>query len=191
MNFFEFINDPNSVSSDLTSLINKRFKTESSHSNSLGRKLNGVTLNDLVSSDSWLSDEILEMDTTLSYSALQYLEVYWIIRSILKQKPANQDIIKIIFFLPNDEDKYYRTEGNVDFENKIQEFLRADFPDRKMTVNIHFWQFSYSDKLSHRPYNQHFKKNKHKWANAEMLREIKATFEPTKLIKDIEDYNSK
>lgn len=79
-----------------------------------------------------------------AYSAMQYVEGYYLIRrSVEKAIEEGRREIKIAFVFPNDEGKYYLNS----FSDDIEAMLRADFDDKlnAIKIDIGFSFFEYLD----------------------------------------------
>lgn len=101
---------------------------------------------------STLLDCVKEKDLSEAYSAMQYIEAYYLIREavekgILKNEPK----IAIAFVLPNDESKYCK-----DLPVDIEEMLKLDFGMALMDkeISIKFYCFKYGNSLKCRSYNR-------------------------------------
>jgi hypothetical protein len=95
-------------------------------------------------------DCIKDKDVSSAYSAMQYMEGYYLIReSVKKGLSKGQKMIEIAFVHPNDESKYYQ-----DFPNDIQKMLTLDFGMdlTNVKVNISLKFFAYGESLTSRPY---------------------------------------
>jgi hypothetical protein len=107
------------------------------------------TVSQLFDGASSLFDCIQEKNCTAAYSAMQYLEGYYLVRESVRKGLSNrQERIQIAFVLPNDEGKYYR-----EFSKEIAKMLRSEFGDalEGIGVDISFYYFQYG-KLEDRPY---------------------------------------
>ena len=83
-----------------------------------------------------------------SYSALRYLEGYFLIRKILEEtkfKPG--DDINIVFLLPNNEDQYYKNADDLkSFQKDVCEMLRIEKPSfTKGQITITFIPFEWRE----------------------------------------------
>lgn len=108
------------------------------------------TVGALFNEQASLFDCIKDRDLALAYSALQYIEGYYLIREIVEKRLSlRQKKIEIAFALPNDESKYY-----LDLPNDIEKMLRLDFGEKlsEVSVNISFFSFQYGKGLKERPY---------------------------------------
>ena len=89
---------------------------------------------------------LINMDTSKTYSAIQYIEALYLIYSLVKT-----NICDICFMLPNDETKYYNEKY---FSDDLTLFLKLMNLDQLIPkVNVHFIPFKYSTNLKARPYN--------------------------------------
>jgi hypothetical protein len=96
-----------------------------------------------------------ERDCGKSYSALQYLEGYYLI-SQLVEEGISQGLseINLIFALPNDEWKYYEDKDNSlmqDVSSLTKEKLCEK--TKNLKVNILFYTFNFTQDSRSRPYN--------------------------------------
>lgn len=101
----------------------------------------GMTIEKFFNQTISLLDCIAEKDVINSYSQLQYVEGYYLIReAISRGLDQKQQKIEIAFVLPNDEAKYYQ-----DYPQDIEKMLQADFGDtlNDMEINIRFRFFKY------------------------------------------------
>lgn len=110
----------------------------------------GKTVDELFMQKTTLVDCIKELDVKKSYSTLQYLEGYYLIReAILRGIEQNKQKIQVAFVLPNDEAKYYK-----DYPDELEKILRAEFGqnlnDRQIIVYFRF--YNYGTNSSSRPY---------------------------------------
>lgn len=102
--------------------------------------------------------EKFEDDAAKAYSAVQYIEGFYLIEQVV-QTCLDQKEINVVFALPNDESKYYG-KGTDSFAEDLQAFLKAKFGDRlaSKNINIYFYSFNFrespeSDNINDRPYN--------------------------------------
>lgn len=117
---------------------------------SKSRPLRGKTVGDFFKNKS-LFDRIQNLDLAQAYSAMQYIEAYYLIReSVQRGLDKGEKIITIAFVLPNDEGKYYS-----DLENDIKKMLQLDFGNviKGIAINISFRFFRYTNDLAKRPYS--------------------------------------
>lgn len=114
------------------------------------RKLIGKTVGEFLGNQASLLDCIKNVDLSRAYSAMQYIEAYYLIRESVQNGINNgSKKIQIAFILPNDESKYYQ-----DLADDIQSMLRADFNKgiEDCNIMIYFQFFIYGFKISCRPY---------------------------------------
>lgn len=105
----------------------------------------GMTIRDFFNQAISLLDCINERDVIKSYSMLQYVEGYYLIREAINRGlEQRQQKIEIAFMLPNDEAKYFQ-----DYPQDIEKMLQADFGDtlNDMEINIRFRFFKYDPQL--------------------------------------------
>lgn len=117
---------------------------------SANQKESGTKISALFNRQSSLFDCIEDSDVSSVYSAMQYIEAYYLIHeSVNNGLSKGQKKIEIAFVLPNDESKYY-----VDLPKDIEEMLRLDFGKnlRGVDVNISFQFFRYGESITSRPY---------------------------------------
>jgi len=94
--------------------------------------------------DETLLKNIMTKDTSKVYSAVQYIEVFYLIMKSIEQKMFN-----IYFLLPNNECEYYNNEH---FRSDITTFVQLmDITNTE--INIEFVPFKYSSNIKARPYN--------------------------------------
>ncbi len=113
------------------------------------QRKSGKSLYTFLNEQPSLFDAIGELDLSSAYSAMQYIEAYYLIRRAIEDKLIQgKKESQIAFILPNDEGKYY-----LDLEKEIGEMLRLDFGDSiaEMKVKITFQFFLYGDSLASRP----------------------------------------
>lgn len=117
---------------------------------SANRNPRGKTVKELFDQQSTLVDCIKEWDVSKSYSILQYLEGYYLIRNtLIKGLEQKKQKIQVAFALPNDEAKYYQ-----DLPEDIEKMLRAEFGEKLngVEVNVYFRFYEYGPSKSSRPY---------------------------------------
>lgn len=110
----------------------------------------GITVGAFFNNQSSLFDCIAGLKLSCAYSAMQYVEAYYLVQESVKKGLANgQKRIEIVFVLPNDESKYY-----VDLAKDIESMLELDFGKALLgiEVNITFHFFQYGNSESARPY---------------------------------------
>lgn len=116
-----------------------------------------LTIGELFNKKISLADCIKTENLGQSYSKLQYLEGYYLIReAFIRGREAfkrgldqEEQKINVAFVLPNDEAKYYQ-----DYPQDIEEMLKAEFGEKEMEgfeVNIYFRFYNYLSTDS-RPY---------------------------------------
>lgn len=115
-----------------------------------GQKKSGKKVASLFDDRISLFDSIRDLDVTAAYSAMQYVEGYYLIQeSVRKGLLKKEKKIQIAFVLPNNEDKYYR-----DFPKEVGKMLELDFgkelKDVEVAISFHF--FRYGDSSEARPY---------------------------------------
>lgn len=118
------------------------------------RKPIGMTIGDFFNQTISLLDCINERDVIKSYSMLQYVEGYYLIREAINRGlEQKQQKIEIAFMLPNDEAKYFQ-----DYPQDIERMLLIDFGDALsgIEINIRFRFFKYDPRLlnSDRTWNE-------------------------------------
>lgn len=110
----------------------------------------GLTIRSFFNNRPSLFDFMEELDIVYAYSAMQYIEAYYLIQeSVKKGLLKEQKKIAIALVLPNDESKYY-----LDLPRDIENMLRLDFGKALEGVEIYisFYFFKYGDSLNSRPY---------------------------------------
>lgn len=113
------------------------------------RKKN-MTMNDFFNHQSSLFDCIKDLDVSSAYSAMQYIEGFYLIQeSVRKGILKNQQKILISFILPNDESKYY-----LDLPKDIEKMLHLEFKEKliDLEIRIFFYFFKYGESTASRPY---------------------------------------
>lgn len=121
------------------------------------RKPRGKTIEDLFEKQLTLIDCIKEWDVSKSYSLLQYLEGYYLIREAIRRGlEQNKQKIQVAFVLPNDEAKYYQ-----DLPADIEKMLQAEFGEKLngLELNIYFKFYEYTSTPRSRPYLGPYKKS--------------------------------
>jgi hypothetical protein len=121
-------------------------------------KAMGKTVAELFENRVSLFDSIKEMDVGKAYSAMQYVEGYYLVQEAVRsglEKGLKK--IDIAFALPNDEAKYYR-----DFPEEMERWVRLVFGDRvrDRAIRVEFDFFAYGELPSSRPYIDKAKKAK-------------------------------
>lgn len=110
----------------------------------------GITVKTFFNQQSSLFDCIKDLDLSLAYSPMQYIEGYYLIQESVKRGlMKGRTKIEIAFVLPNDESKYY-----LDLSKDIEKMLQLDFEKDLVgiEINISFQFFQYGDSLTSRPY---------------------------------------
>jgi hypothetical protein len=106
-----------------------------------------ITVAKLFEGKPTLFDGIRDLDLSEAYSAMQYVEGYYLIQEAIKRRLAEgQRKVQIAFALPNDESKYYR-----DFPSDIPKMVELEF-GREIEVHITFQFFRYGGSVGERPY---------------------------------------
>lgn len=108
------------------------------------------TVSEFFNNQPSLLDCIKNLDLAEAYSAMQYIEAYYLIReSVQRGLKEGQESMAIAFVLPNDESKYY-----LDLKKDIQEMLLLDFGKAidGIVINITFRFFVYGKDKDFRPY---------------------------------------
>lgn len=106
----------------------------------------GITVAELFQNKCPVLESIYKMDAENAYSALQYLEGIYLIRTIIGQEPASSPakVSNVVFALFNNESEYYRdNEGS--FAKDLSAMLDISFGSslagRK--INIAFYNVNY------------------------------------------------
>ena len=110
----------------------------------------GISIEELFNCQDSLFNCIKNLDVSKAYSAMQYVEGYYLIQESVRKALLNrQKKIQIAFVLPNDEKKYY-----LDYPKDIEKMLQMDFGEdlSDVDINISFQFFEYGDSLNSRPY---------------------------------------
>jgi hypothetical protein len=113
------------------------------------KKQIGKKVIDLFNNQSSLFDFIKDLDVVHAYSAMQFIEGYYLIReSIKKGILKKQRKINTIFVLPNNEIDYY-----LDYPKDIEKILKLDFGESliNIDINIEFRCFKFKE-ITSRPY---------------------------------------
>lgn len=95
------------------------------------------------------------LDTSKSYSALQYVEGCYFINQVVESATdKGQKVVNLIFALPNDECKYYDLKDDC-FLKDITVMLNEKLGEklRDMNINIMFYAFEFGKNKQNRPYN--------------------------------------
>ena len=117
---------------------------------SANRNPRGKTIKELFEEELSLVDCIKEWDVCKSYSILQYLEGYYLIReALIRGVEQGKQKIQVAFALPNDEAKYYQ-----DLPEDIEKMLKAEFGEKLngLELNVYFRFYEYGSAISSRPY---------------------------------------
>lgn len=133
-------------------LPRKQWLTELSAS----RDAQGKTIKELFGQQTTLVDCIKEWDVSKSYSILQYLEGYYLIReALIRGLEQRKQKIQLAFVLPNDEAKYYQ-----DLPDDIEKMLKAEFGEKLngLELNVYFKFYKYGSSNLSRPYLGEVKK---------------------------------
>jgi hypothetical protein len=112
---------------------------------SKGKTPSGMSIDQFFGNQISYLDSVKEMDTESTYSILQYVEGYYLIKeAIIRGMEKNQSKIEIAFMLPNDEAKYYQ-----DYPQDIEKMLKADFGTslEDIVINIRFRFFKYDPRF--------------------------------------------
>ena len=88
-------------------------------------------------------------DNAYIYSALQYLEVFFIAQKFYQSK--NCEKYNIVFLLPGDEYTYYTDKTNK-LCTALQEDLNTFFKESSSQLQLHFYGFKYLHNGCTRPY---------------------------------------
>lgn len=109
------------------------------------RMSSGMSIDQFFSRQISYLDCVKEMDTEKTYSILQYVEGYYLIKEAVVRALANKQIkIEIAFMLPNDEAKYYQ-----DYPQDIEKMLKADgILLDNIVINVRFRFFKFDPRLS-------------------------------------------
>lgn len=119
-----------------------------------------MTIKSLFEEKTSLIDSVGDKDVERGYSCLQYVEGYYLIERIIKEKiPSGVNKIAICFVLPNDESKYY-----LDYPTELERMLRLGFGKALdgIDLKIRFLFFEYGETLDARPYVDRQAKKKDK-----------------------------
>lgn len=148
--FFKFCTQFN-ADDPLYQLVNRELPKKQWLVNlSAKRKPREIIVRDLLGDRPSLVDCIKTWDVAQSYSLLQYLEGYYLIReAIVRGIDEGRKRIQVAFVLPNDEAKYYR-----DLPENLDRMLQAEFGDalKEVTLNVDFRFYKYGSQKSSRPY---------------------------------------
>ncbi|MGZ6251147.1 MAG: hypothetical protein ACXWL2_03905 [Candidatus Chromulinivorax sp.] len=112
---------------------------------SAGRRETGIKLKEVLPARAL--EPIHELDTTHTYAALQYLEGIFLTKKIA-QHPSSAPKENVIFFLPNDEYKYYVSEQ---IEADMNNMLQSKIPTDK-DIDVTFNCFKFGSSIQERPY---------------------------------------
>lgn len=114
------------------------------------RKPDDRTVSTFFANRDSLLDSMKGMDVQHAYSSLQYVEGYYLIQNVIRQKLQLQEKnIKICFVLANDEAKYY-----LDYPTELRKMLDLDFGDtlNDVEVEVNFLFFDYLEDKRARTY---------------------------------------
>ncbi|CUI17413.1 hypothetical protein PNK_1806 [Candidatus Protochlamydia naegleriophila] len=117
---------------------------------SAAQKKSGRSVASLFDDRVSLFDCIKKLDVTAAYSAMQYVEGYYLIQeSVRKGLLKREKKIQIAFVLPNNESKYY-----LDLPKDIGKMLELAFGKELngVEVTISFQFFLYGETMDARPY---------------------------------------
>lgn len=95
-------------------------------------------------------DRLYANKTSYAYSAIQYVEAYYLIReSVAKALAEKRKDANVFFVLPNDEGKYYQ-----DLPKELDVLLKLDFGDRikDLKIKVTFLPYLYTSSIKARPY---------------------------------------
>lgn len=100
-------------------------------------------------------ESLREMDTAKVYSALQYIEAFYLLQRMVEvEVNKGMDEITVVFGLPGSEYRYYYDESGSFQEDTIR-VLKDMFGDRLngKKLKVLFYTFDYSKDEKRRPYN--------------------------------------
>lgn len=148
--FFKFCTQYNQESS-LYRLVNKELlRKQWLVELSANRNTRGITVEELFEQQPTLVDCIKEWDVSQSYSILQYLEGYYLVKeALVRGLEKEKQKIQVAFVLPNDEAKYYQ-----DLPDDIEKLLKAEFSEKLngLELNIYFRFYRYGPTVNSRIY---------------------------------------
>lgn len=148
--FFKFCTQYNQET-PLYRLVNEELsKKEWLKELSANRKPRLKTVEYLFDKQPNLVECIKEWDVCKSYSILQYLEGYYLIReALIRGLEQGKQKIPVAFVLPNDEAKYYK-----DLPEDLEKMLKAEFGEKLngIELNVYFKFYEYGSSKSSRPY---------------------------------------
>ena len=130
------------------------FTNESLKKSSQPFRKSGITIAELFDDHCSVLQPIFAKDASKSYSLLQYLEGYFLIKNAVKNALAKEGPIHIVFSLPNDESKYYFNEQNsflTDCQFLLEQEFGSQLEGREVTIN--FYNFQFGERIDQRPYN--------------------------------------
>lgn len=111
---------------------------------SMERKETGIKLKEVLPAQAL--EPIHDLDTAHAYSVLQYLEGIFLTKQVVLA--SQEKNINIVFFLPNDEYKYYVTKQ---IEQDMKTLLAGKIP-ADTTINATFNCFRFGQSIADRPY---------------------------------------
>jgi hypothetical protein len=112
---------------------------------SVDRRITGIKLKEVLPARAL--EPIHDLDTAHTYSALQYLEGIFLTKKVANLTPEEREQ-DIVFFLPNDEYKYYVSEQ---MEGDLNNLLKGKIPADKL-INATFYCFKFGSSIQERPY---------------------------------------
>lgn len=97
---------------------------------------------------------ILEIDTIKSYSALQYIEGFYLVLRMVESQ-IDKEEINLVFALPNNENDYYKDEEK-SFKKDLTAILKEKFKERlrNKRVNLFFLGFAFGKSAFGKPNNK-------------------------------------
>ena len=144
--FFTELRSVTEENEDLFALLKDILSRESLREPSIDYAESGKTLSTAIGEIPLINNsDISDLDTAKCYSLFQYIEFFYIVKSVLQK---NENASRIRFHLPNDENKYYPESTLV---NDLRAFLVAY--GVVCNAEIHINCFNYSNDPMHRPYN--------------------------------------
>jgi len=149
--YADFKEDESAELKDLSEKIASRpfvFKTSKQFENT------GINMEKVLKGNCPSLQNIYEMDSSKCYSFIQYLEGLGLVKSVVQKriKTHPDNVIDVVFALPNDEAKYYRDEEN-SFAKDIARYLEIKIGKKNQTVRVHFLNFDCGPDVNYRPYN--------------------------------------
>ena len=137
--------------------------------------LSGISINSIFPEGTVLNELLYDIDTSKCYSTIQYLEAIQMVTEIVNEQRHFQNLIEIVFLLPNDELLYYNhtdSDFSDDVKRSLLSQINQDHPPLK--VSIQFISFDFGDTLSCRPYIAH-----------QSPKELKKNFNIAKMFGDV------